>query len=63
MAALPSGPPHPSQGLAYWSDVAQDIPSEVPLPGFRRAVATMLQNHVLSPEVRHHQTAVLDRLL
>lgn len=34
-AALPLGPPYPPQGLAYWSDVAQDVPSKVLLPGLR----------------------------
>lgn len=33
VATMPSGPPYPPQGPAYWSDVAQDIPGKVPLPG------------------------------
>lgn len=51
------------QAPAHRSDVAQDIPSEVPLPGLGRAVAAMLQNHVLGSGVRHHQPPVLDRFL
>lgn len=62
VAALPwDGPGH--RGPAYWSDVAQDVPSKVPFPCLRGAVAAMLENHVLSPGVCHHQTPVLDRLL
>ena len=53
---------HPPPGLAYRRDVAQDIPSEVLLVGLRRAVAAVLEDDVLRPDVCHHQTPLLGGL-
>lgn len=61
-ATLPSGSATQPPGPAYRRDVAQDVPSEVLPVGLGRAVAAVLKDDVLSPEVCHHQTPLLGGL-